>query len=68
MENFNFDEAMKRLAVISETLSQDDLEMDKALALFEEGLALSAQCQKKLKEYETKVNELVVKHQGEQNG
>ena len=67
MEKFNFDEAMKRLAVISETLSQDDLEMDKALALFEEGLSLSAQCQQKLKEYETKVNELVIKHQGDQN-
>lgn len=67
MENFNFDEAMKRLAVISETLSQDDLEMDKALKLFEEGLELSAKCQSTLKEYENKVNELVMKHQGEKH-
>ncbi len=67
MSEMKFDEAMKRLETISEALSKEDLEMEKALALFEEGLALSTGLQKKLKEYEDKVNDLVLKHQGENN-
>lgn len=67
MTQMKFDEAMKRLEKISDALSQEDLEMEKALELFEEGLNLSSQLQKKLQEYETKVNELVLKHQGENN-
>lgn len=46
MNEFNFDKAMQRLDVISEELANDNIEMDKALKLFEEGLELSAQCQK----------------------
>lgn len=65
MSEFNFDQAMKRLDVISEELSKDDLEMEEALKLFEEGLDLSAKCQKRLVDYEKKVNDLVVKHQGD---
>ncbi len=64
MNEFNFDKAMQRLNVISEELANDTIEMDTALKLFEEGLELSAQCQKKLNDYETKVNQLVKKHQG----
>lgn len=62
----NFDEAMKRLAIIADELEKDDLSLDKAIALFEEGLELSSLCQKQLKGYETKVSELVKKHTGEQ--
>lgn len=65
MSEFNFDEAMKRLDTISTELGKDDIEMEKALKLFEEGLDLSAKCQKRLIDYENKVNELVVKHQGD---
>ncbi len=64
MDNFNFDDAMKRLKVISDELSNETIEMDKALALFEEGLDLSSKCQSKLNEYEQRVNDLVSKHQG----
>lgn len=65
MSEFNFDEAMKRLDTISIELAKDDIKMEDALKLFEEGLDLSAKCQKRLNDYENKVNDLVVKHQGE---
>lgn len=65
MSEFNFDQAMKRLEVISEELAKDEIEMEEALKLFEEGLGLSAQCQKRLIDYENKVNDLVLKHQGD---
>lgn len=61
----NFDEAMKRLSVIANELEKDDLPLDSAIALFEEGLELSALCQKQLKGYEAKVSDLVKKHSGE---
>lgn len=65
MSEFNFDQAMKRLEKISEELAKDELEMEEALKLFEEGLDLSARCQKRLIDYENKVNDLVLKHQGD---
>lgn len=65
MSEFNFDEAMKRLETISGELSKDEIEMEQALKLFEEGLDLSAKCQKRLIDYENKVNDLVQKHQGD---
>lgn len=65
MSEFNFDQAMKRLEKISEELAKDEIEMEEALKLFEEGLDLSARCQKRLIDYENKVNDLVLKHQGD---
>ncbi|NLL75179.1 MAG: exodeoxyribonuclease VII small subunit [Erysipelothrix sp.] len=62
----NFDEAMKRLTQIADELEKDDLPLDDAIKLFEEGLELSAQCQKQLKGYEDKVSDLVKKHSGEE--
>ena len=62
----NFDEAMKRLTQIADELEKDDLPLDDAIKLFEEGLELSAQCQKQLKGYEDKVSDLVKKRSGEE--
>jgi len=62
-EQFNFEDAMKRLNQISEKLEQEDVAIDEALALFEEGLNLSKQCQAVLEGYEEKVKSLVAQHQ-----
>lgn len=64
-DTFNFEVAMKRLAEITTLLEKDDLSLDNAIALFDEGLQLSKQCQNRLTQYETTVKELVQKHQGE---
>lgn len=66
-EKFNFEEAMKRLNVISEQLERDDVPLDEAMTLFEEGLELSKKCQLVLDDYEVRVNELVNKHKEVKN-
>lgn len=66
-EKFNFEEAMKRLNVISEQLERDDVPLDEAMTLFEEGLELSKKCQLVLDDYEVRVNELVNKHKEAKN-
>lgn len=60
---FNFDEAMKRLGTIADMLERDELPLDEAIKLFEEGLELSKQCQDQLSVYEKNVKDLVRKHQ-----
>lgn len=64
MHEFNFDEAMKRLNVISQELEREDLSLDQSIQLFEEGLNLSKKCQEQLNNYEDKVKELVATHSG----
>lgn len=61
-EKINFDDAMKRLAQISADLEREDLPLEIAIELFEEGLELSKKCQDLLAGYENRVKELVDKH------
>ncbi len=62
-ENLSFEQAMARLAEITELLEANQTSLDQAMALFEEGLALIKQCDLALKEYETKINDVVVEYQ-----
>lgn len=64
---FDFEKAMERLNEISQALESDTIALDKAMALFEEGLDLSKKCQLTLESYEERVKDLVLKHKGEQN-
>ena len=66
-QTFNFEAAMERLNVIAQELEKDDVPLEIAIALFEEGLNLSKKCQVQLNTYEAKVKDLVEKHQGEKN-
>ena len=50
-----FEDGMKRLEEIVESLEKGDLDIDKSLKLFEEGLDLSKKLQKELKGYEEKI-------------
>ncbi len=61
MENkeYSFQEAMKRLDEIVTQLNSNELELEQAMDLFIEGSKLSAQCEKQLKEFENKMNEVV---------
>lgn len=47
-EGISFEEAMKRLAEISEKLEKGDAALDESLTLFEEGTALIKLCNEKL--------------------
>lgn len=55
-----FQDAMNRLDEIVALLNNSSLELEEAMKYFEEGLALSRQCEKQLKEFENKMDQLMV--------
>lgn len=59
MEKQTFDQAMKRLNEIVAALDKNDLELEKAIMLFEEGLHLVLFCEGKLKGFEDKIEQLL---------
>ncbi|MBB5183694.1 exodeoxyribonuclease VII small subunit [Catenisphaera adipataccumulans] len=63
-KEYTFQEAMKRLDEIVTQLNAGDLELEKAMDLFTEGMKLSARCEKQLTEFEKKMNDLM-KENGE---
>lgn len=54
-----FEEALARLEQIAEQLESGELQLEKAIALAEEGLKLSQFCEKQLTEAEGKIEQLV---------
>ena len=54
----NFEQDLLRLEKISNILEEDDVELEEAVTLFEEGVKLSKSCLKSLKEAELKITEL----------
>ena len=58
-KKMKFQEAMKRLDEIVSLLNGNNLELEDAIVLFEEGIKLSNQCENQLKEFETKMNDLM---------
>jgi exodeoxyribonuclease VII small subunit len=55
MKNISFEEAMERMEEIVNSLEDGDLELDKSLEIFEEGIKLYRYCTKKLEEMESRV-------------
>ncbi|MBE6592795.1 MAG: exodeoxyribonuclease VII small subunit, partial [Ruminococcaceae bacterium] len=62
---FNFEDAMKRLDKITEELSREGVELEKALALYEEGVKLARACNAKLEDTERKIKMLQISASGE---
>ena len=58
-KQLKFQEAMSRLEEIVALLNNNELELEEAMSLFEEGLKLSTQCEKQLKKFEAKMDQLV---------
>jgi exodeoxyribonuclease VII small subunit len=59
MATQTFETAMKKFEKVVEELESGDLPLEKSLKKFEEGIALSKFCSKKLEEIEAKVSQLV---------
>ena len=59
-----FEDALKRLQSIVETLERGDLPLEQAMESFAEGMQLVQLCHKKLEEAEKKVQILVTDQQG----
>ena len=58
MSEIKFEKAMTRLEKIVEELERGDLDIDKSLEIFEEGIKMSRLCSKKLNEAEAKIQKL----------
>ena len=61
----SFEEAMKRLDAICEELSREGVTLEHALALYEEGVKLTAACNSKLEATERKIKMLATSADGE---
>ncbi|MEA2074290.1 MAG: exodeoxyribonuclease VII small subunit [Euryarchaeota archaeon] len=59
-----FEDAMKRLEEIVETLGEGNLSLEDSLKMFQEGMGLCKICNKKLDEAEYKVEKLMEKEGG----
>ena len=64
-KQLKFQEAMSRLDEIVALLNNNELELEEAMSLFEEGLKLSTQCEKQLKKFETKMDQLMEVNQND---
>jgi len=60
----DFEGCLSRLEEVVRKLESPQLSLDDAMKLFEEGVALSAECQKQLEEAEGKVEILLKKADG----
>ena len=65
MSEIKFEKAMTRLESIIEELERGDLNIDKSLEIFEEGIKMSRVCSKKLNEAEAKIEKLTKGKKGE---
>jgi exodeoxyribonuclease VII small subunit len=60
-KNQKFEDSLQRLEKIVETMESSDMDLDKSLSLFEEGIKLVRTCSTKLEETKKKVEVLVKK-------
>ena len=65
MSELKFEKAMTRLENIVDELERGDLDIDKSLEIFEEGIKMSRLCTKKLSEAEAKIQKLTKDKKGE---
>ena len=56
----NFEQDLSRLEEISRKLDEDNLDLEEAISLFDEGVKLSKTCLKTLREADLKITELKV--------
>ncbi|WP_047151494.1 exodeoxyribonuclease VII small subunit [Aneurinibacillus tyrosinisolvens] len=60
-----FEEAMEKLEEVVEQLEAGEVPLEKAIALFQEGMELSRTCSSKLSDVEQKI-EMLLEQEGEQ--
>ena len=60
-----YEESMKRIGEIVDLLQKNELPLDEEIQMFEEGLELIRECEKKLSGYEKQVSEILAKNGGE---
>lgn len=61
-KTLNFEKALADLEKLVEDMERGDLSLEDSLKHFEQGIALTTQCQKTLQQAELKVQELIEKN------
>ena len=56
MSDLTFEQALRRLEEIVEALETEDLDLDKSLQFFEEGVSLSRHCNQQLQAAEKRID------------
>ncbi|RKY88401.1 exodeoxyribonuclease VII small subunit [candidate division KSB1 bacterium] len=64
MKKKNFEESLKRLEEIIETLERGDLTLEESLEIFREGVELTKFCKEKINSAETEVKKLIKDMEG----
>ncbi len=65
MGEVKFEEAIQKLEKIVDDLETGELDIDKSLKIFEQGIKMSRVCSKKLSEAEAKIEKLTRDQKGE---
>ena len=65
MGELKFEKAIQSLEKIVDDLEKGELDIDKSLEMFEEGIKMSRVCSKKLNEAEAKIEKLTRNQKGE---
>ena len=65
MGEIKFEKAIQRLEKIDDDLETGEMDIDKSLEIFEEGIQMSRVCSKKLSEAEAKIEKLTRDQKGE---
>ncbi len=65
MSEIKFEKAIQKLEKIVDDLEKGELDIDKSLEIFEEGIKMSRVCSKKLNEAEAKIEKLTRDQKGE---
>lgn len=60
MENITFEQAMKRLEEIIDSLENNQVSLEKSVELFQEGIQLTKLCNDKLDGIENKVAKILI--------
>jgi exodeoxyribonuclease VII small subunit len=63
-KKLSFEDALKKLEDIVDTLEKGDIPLDEAIKLFEEGIKTSKICKEKLEGAEKKIKELIKNSDG----
>lgn len=66
--DLSFEDALQRLEVIVSRLESGQAPLEQSIALYEEGAALKAHCEKRLREAQLRVEKIVVGSDGQAKG
>ena len=64
-DKLSFKQSMERIDKILELLEKNEIDLEEAIALFEEGLKLVHDCDQQLAGFKDKMNELIQNYEGE---